>query len=352
MQAAILYGKEDVRLEQVSIPSPGTGEVRIRIQAALTCGTDVKVYRRGYHAAMLKPPIRFGHEFAGIIDKVGEGVSDWEVGQRVTAANSAPCDQCYYCKRSHPELCESLLFLNGAYAERIVVPERIVRKNLLEIPPSLPFEVAAMTEPLACVVRGMEEIPVRSGDTVIVLGAGPIGLMFVRLCALSGARVLVAGRRASRLSLASRLGAQETFDTSENPNLEEVLRSQTEGGRGADIVIEAVGRPEVWETAISLSRKAGVVSLFGGCPAGTKVSVDTHRIHYDELTLKGTFHHTPQTIRKALALISSGEVPASEFIQQRATLTELPHILAGLANGTGPVKGGDSSKFVSDLTAG
>ena len=338
MQAAILYGKEDVRLERVEIPLPGAGEIRVKIQAALTCGTDVKVYRRGYHAAMLKPPIRFGHEFAGIIEAIGEGVEGWEIGERVVAANSAPCGVCYFCRKNRLELCEDLLFLNGAYAEQIVIPARIVEKNLLRIPANLNFESAAMTEPLACVVKGMEEVPVRAGDTVIVLGAGPIGLMFVRLCSLAGARVLAVGRRSSRLKVAKKLGAEETFDEAEIPNLQELLLSKTDGGRGADVVIEAVGKPETWEQAISLARKAGTANLFGGCPAGTSISVDAHRVHYDEITLKGAFHHTPQTIRRALELIASGEVPASEFIQQHAPLSELPQILAGLAVGTGPIK--------------
>ncbi len=338
MQAAILYGKEEVRLERVAIPIVGAGEIRVKIQAALTCGTDVKVYRRGYHAAMLKPPIRFGHEFAGIIDEIGDGVEGWEVGARVVAANSAPCGKCFYCRKKRHELCEDLLFLNGAYAEQIVVPARIVEKNLLLIPANLNFESAAMTEPLACVVKGMEEVPVRAGDTVIVLGAGPIGLMFVRLCSLAGARVLVVGRRSSRLEVAKKLGAEEAFNEAEIPNIQELLLSKTDGGRGADVVIEAVGKPETWEQAISLARKAGTASLFGGCPVGTSILVDAHRVHYDEITLKGAFHHTPQTIRRALELIASGEVPASEFIQQHAPLSELPQILAGLAVGTGPIK--------------
>ena len=338
MLAAVLYGKEDVRVERVPVPRVGPGEVRVRIGAALTCGTDVKVYRRGYHAHMLRPPVRFGHELAGVIEDVGEGVTEWHRGQRVVAANSAPCGDCFYCRRDRPELCEDLLFMNGAYAEAITVPARIVRKNLLEIPPGLPFEEAAMTEPLACVVYGMEDAPVAAGETVIVLGLGPIGLMFVRLCCLAGARVLAAGRRKERLDLASALGAAEVFDEQAVPDLGATLRSHTEGRRGADMVVECVGRPEAWEIAISLARKAGRVSLFGGCPAGTSVMVDTHRIHYDEIALKGTFHHTPSTVRRALQFIASGEVPARDFIQRRAPLSEVPGILAELAAGSGPVK--------------
>ena len=335
MQAAILHGKENVRIETVPISDVGRGEARVRIGAALTCGTDVKVFRRGYHAHMLTPPIRFGHEFAGVIETVGEGVENWRVGERVVAANSAPCEVCFYCRRGRFELCEDLLFLNGAYAERITVPARIVAKNLLPLPDHVAFEEAALTEPLACVVRGMEETPIEKGETVIVLGLGPIGLLFVRLCHLAGARVIAAGRRQERLALAERLGAAEVFDTEAiaEADLIPTLTARTEGGRGADKVIEAVGAPQTWETAIALARKAGTVSLFGGCPKDTFVRVDTHRIHYDEITLRGTFHHTPAAVRAAFDLIASGQVPAREFIQSQAPLSDLPHILADLACG-------------------
>ncbi len=334
MTAAILYGKQDVRIETLPLPDVQAGEVRIKIGVATTCGTDVKVYRRGYHAKMIQPPAVFGHEFAGVIDAVGEGVTAWQIGQRVVAANSAPCGECFYCRRNLPELCEDLLFLNGAYAEYVTVPARIVAKNLLPLPDHVPFEAGALTEPLACVVRGMEEVPISSGETVIVLGAGPIGLMFVRLCHLAGARVIVAGRRAERLGVAERLGADETFDERGFSDLISTLKARTEGGRGADKVIEAVGVGSAWETAIALARKAGTVSLFGGCPAGTTISLNTHRIHYDEITLKGTFHHTPQTTRAALNLISDGSLPAHEFIQAHAPLSDLPCILNGYAHGT------------------
>lgn len=338
MTAAVLYGKEDVRVERVPIPTVGPGEVRVRIEAALTCGTDVKVYRRGYHAKMIRPPAIFGHEFAGVIEAVGENVSGWRAGQRVVAANSAPCGECYYCRRRLPELCEDLLFLNGAYAEHITIPARIVEKNLLPLPEHVSFEEAALMEPLACVVRGMEEVPIEPGETVVVLGAGPIGLMFIRLCKLAGARVLAAGRRLERLALAARLGAEEVFNVAEVSDLVRTLKGRTEGGRGADKVIEAVGTPAAWENAIALARKAATVSLFGGCPADTSIALDTHRLHYDELTLKGTFHHTPQTIRAALKLIADGDLPARAFIQQHAPLADLPRVFASLLNGNSAIK--------------
>ncbi len=334
MLAGVLYGKEDVRVERVPVPDVGMGEVRVRIGAALTCGTDVKVYRRGYHARMIQPPAIFGHEMAGTIEAIGAEVDGWHIGQRVVIANSAPCGICFYCRRNHTELCEDLLFLNGAYAETITVPARVVQKNLLPLPGHVTFEAAALTEPLACVVRGMEEMPVTAGETVVVLGLGPIGLGFVALCKLAGARVLAVGRRAERLGLAAELGADEVFDERELTDAVATLRARTEEAQGADKVIEAVGSPQAWETAIAIARKAATVSLFGGCPANTSITVDTHRIHYDELTLKGTFSHTPATFRKALQLIADGSVPAHKFIQQRAPLSDLPTVFASLANGS------------------
>ncbi len=334
MTAAVLYGKKDVRVERVVVGTLEAGEVRVRIGAALTCGTDVKVYRRGNHARMIRPPAVFGHEMAGTIIEVAPDVEGWQIGERVVIANSAPCGMCYYCRRDLTELCEDLLFLNGAYAQSITVPARVVQKNLYRLPDHVAFDAGALTEPLACVVRGMDEMPVQRGETVIVLGLGPIGLLFVRLCKLAGARVLAVGRRAERLALASTLGADEVFDEKELRDVVGTLQAHTEAGQGADKVIEAVGLPSAWETAIALSRKAGTVSLFGGCPADTQITVATHRIHYDELTLKGTFSHTPDTFRRALALIVSGDLDARPFIQAQAPLADLPAVLASLADGT------------------
>src|SRR5438552_6074929 len=172
MTAAVLYGKEDVKIEQVPIPRVGEGEVLIKLPPALTCGTDLKVYQRGYHARMIVPPALFGHELAGIIEEVGSGIRTFHRGERVVALNSAPCGVCFYCSRHQENLCEDLLFNNGAYAEYIRVPRRIVEKNMLAIPPSVSFEEAAMVEPLACVVRGLHETHADIGDTVAVISGG------------------------------------------------------------------------------------------------------------------------------------------------------------------------------------
>ncbi len=327
MKAAVLYGKEDVRLEEVPVPRLEPGEVLLKVQAALTCGTDLKVFRNGSHAKMLKPPILFGHEYAGVIEAVEAGVTNWKPGMRAVGANSAPCRNCFYCRKDQPNLCEDLLFVNGAYAEYLRIPARIVKENLLEIPSGLSFETAALTEPLACVLRGIQAIQPREGETVAVLGAGPVGLLFVQLAARAGAQVILLGKGAPQLEHGARCGAGTVLDLAKISNPEAVLREKIPGGKGADLCIEAVGRPAAWSQALSIVRPGGRVLLFGGCPAGTEVSLDTRRMHYDELTLFSTFHHTPEAIRQSLQLLASGAVQAAPLITRTAPLEELPAIL-------------------------
>ncbi len=215
MMAAVLYGKEHLRIEPVAVPTIGNNDILVQVRAALTCGTDVKVFRRGYHARMIVPPALFGHELAGDIVAVGENVTKFKVGQRVVAANSAPCGDCYYCKKNLENLCEDLLFNNGAYAEYIRIPDRIVEKNTYEIPEHIAYKDAALIEPLACVLRGLEETGIQPGDNLTVTGLGPIGLMFVRLAKIYGANVLAFGRRQTQLERASAMGADAVVSVAE-----------------------------------------------------------------------------------------------------------------------------------------
>src|SRR5258707_4681793 len=291
MTAAVLYGKEQLQIEIVDVPELGPGDVLVRVRAALTCGTDVKVFRRGYHARMITPPALFGHELAGDIVAMGDQVKGFRIGDRVMAANSAPCGDCYYCKRQQENLCTDLLFNNGAYAEYIRIPERIVRKNLHLLEDHVGYQDAALAEPLACVLRGLEESNVRPGDTVAVIGLGPIGIMFVRLAkAVYGARVIAIGRRQPQLDRAARMGADELIVNTDGADVVGAVKAMTEG-RGADVVIEAVGLPELWQLATRLLRRGGVVNFFGGCASGTAVNLDTHLLHYSEITCKASFHH-------------------------------------------------------------
>lgn len=327
MMAAVLYGKEHVEVELVAMPELGPGDALVRVRAALTCGTDVKTFRRGYHAMMLKPPIVFGHELAGDV------VAGPLTGKRVVAANSAPCGLCSQCRRGRPNLCEDLLFNNGAYAEYIRIPARILEKNTHVIPDGISYSDAALTEPLACVVKGLDDSGVCAGDTVAVIGLGPIGMMFVILCKLRGARVIAVGRREAQIARAKQLGADEG-----------VIGEAVQGvlaltaGEGVDVAIEAVGKPETWQAAVAMLRRGGTVNFFGGPPKGTAVAIDTNLLHYSELTCKASFHHTPDAIRRAFEIICAGHVTAHDFVNGEEPLANLPGVMQHLMLQNGALK--------------
>jgi L-iditol 2-dehydrogenase len=333
MKAVIYHGPGHLSCEDVEIPAVGPGELLIKTKAALTCGTDVKAFRRGHH--LLDPPMPFGHEFAGDVARVGHGVTRFVDGMRVVAANSAPCNCCFFCLRGKQNLCEDIIFNWGAFAEYVRVPARIVEANVHQIPPHLDYEEAALVEPLACVVLGNEAACISPGDTVVIAGGGgPIGLMHLQLAKHDGASSLVVvDLKESRLALARQLGATCVI----NPAREDAVAMVKDltDGRGADVVIETAGAPQVWQMSVDLVRKGGTVVLFGGCPAGSEVSLDTGRLHYGELTIKGVFHHTPRTVAKALGLLSDGAIKTSALITQRAPLEDtqkaLEMVMAGEA---------------------
>ncbi len=337
MMAAVLYGKEQLRVEPVTVPKISTGDILVRVKAALTCGTDVKVFLRGYHARMIVPPAVFGHELAGDVVKVGEGVTEFRPGQRVVAANSAPCHACYYCLRNAENLCDNLLFNNGAYAEYIRIPARIVAKNTYLIPSHVSYQDAALAEPLACVLRGVEETGIKPEDTVAVIGLGPIGLMFVRLAKVYGARVIALGRREPQLERAARMGAEKVVAVTGDMDPVRVVKQFT-GNRGVDVAIEAVGTPATWETAVRMVRRGGTVNFFGGCPSDGRITLDTSLLHYSEITCKASFHHTPNHIRRALEVISEGNITARDFVKGEQPLANLLEVMRYLTSHNGHLK--------------
>src|SRR6201994_80257 len=209
MTAAVLYGKEDIKIEKVPIPTLDPGEVLVKVNVALTCGTDLKVYQRGYHARMIVPPALFGHELSGVIEEVGPGVRDFRRGMKVVELNSAPCGSCIFFPKAHGKQSVDLLFNNGAYAEYIKIPRRIVETNMLALPDDVSFESAAMTEPLACAMRGLQETGAEVGDTITVIGAGPLGLMLVQVAKLTGCKVISVVKRGEQVTAAKRFGADE-----------------------------------------------------------------------------------------------------------------------------------------------
>ena len=338
MQAAVLHGREDIRIESVPVPRAEVGELIVRVDAALTCGTDLKVFRRGYHARMIVPPALFGHELAGTVVEAGAGVTNFAPGQRVVALNSAPCGQCYFCQRNQENLCDDLLFNNGAYAEFIRIPARIVAKNTLRVPDHVPLEHAALTEPLACAVNGFEDTNPHPGDTVAVIGGGPLGLMMVHVAALAGCEVIAVVKHDGQVEAAKQLGAAHVVQASTIRKAIQETRAFTPNDRGVDIAIEAVGVPEAWEEAVEMVRKGGTVNFFGGCAIGTRFNLDTNRIHYSNITLRATFHHTPAICQKALDLIASGRFQAGAFITGRAHLYELNRVFEKLMSRNSEIK--------------
>ncbi|MFQ6015583.1 MAG: zinc-binding dehydrogenase [Anaerolineae bacterium] len=333
MKAVLFLGPKSLSFEEVNVPAIGDDEMLVKVGSALTCGTDLKAYLRGH--PLFVPPMPFGHEFAGVVARVGKGVERFREGMRVVAANSAPCNICFYCKRGQHNLCQNLQEnMNwGAYAEYIKVPGPIVQQNTHVIPDHLSFPEAAVLEPLACVVAGNQAADIQWGDSVAILGGtGPIGLLHLQLALHRGAgQVIAIGRKSHRLEVAGQLGATHVINATEEDVVARV--KDLTGGRGADVVIESVGIPEAWQTAVDMVRKGGTVVFFGGCPSGSRVEFDTHRLHYHELTLKGVFHHTPRTVERALNLLAAGVVDAKPLISGQLPLDQVARGLEMMADG-------------------
>ena len=302
MKALRFHGPGNLRLEDVPRPEPGPGEALVQVEVALTDGTDLKTFRRG-HPLLLGDslPAPFGHEVCGV---------DTATGRRVVVANSAPCGACAACTRGQETLCADRPFLNGAYAEYLLVPERIAQTSMLEIPPTLPGELAAMAEPLACCLHGIEVAGVEAGHTVAILGLGPIGLMLCACVGDAGGWPVAVGGRPERRGLAPLFGAEPG------------------DGEGADVVIEAAGTDEAWQRAVELVRPGGTVVFFGGRERGAALAVDAYRLHYEELTLRGAFHHAPRHFRAALAFLASGAYPFGRLVTHRVGLDGVAALLA------------------------
>jgi L-iditol 2-dehydrogenase len=339
MTAAVLYGSEDLRIEKIEVPPLAVDEVLLRVRLALTDGTDLKVWQRGYHAKMIQPPAIFGHEVVGEIAAVGKRVDNrWRIGLRVIAANSAPCLRCYHCRRGQENLCEDLLFNNGAYAEYMRIPGRIVMENMLEVPHSVDDGSAALVEPLACVLRGIHEMEVRTGDTAVVIGCGPIGLKYVRMLSRRGVRVIALARRRGPLEVAKRMGAIATINVNEHADVLNAVRRLTDDHRGADSVVEAAGNPAAWEQALKMVRRGGVVNFFSGLPSGTRVEIEPAAIHYAEIKIISPFHHTPRFIREAMEAIRRGDIVAHDFVTEEISLGDLPQAFARMKSRSGEIK--------------
>ncbi len=279
-------------------------------------------------------PSPFGHEVAGTIVKVGAHVPEFKPGMRVVAANSAPCDNCAYCLSGRPNLCDHMKLLNGAYAEYIRIPEQIVKHNLYEIPDHLSFQAAALSEPLACAVHAFERLGIQKDQSAIILGCGIMGLLFSEVARHRGTHLIAVGRNEEKLSRARRFGLEKVIDVRGLADPIHTIRSFTPEGIGADYVVEAIGKPETWEQAFQLVRKGGTVCLFGGCKKGSTFSLDTHQIHYQEVAVRGVFHHTPEHFATALRYLAENIVQSKHYITETVQLKDLPEYFSETAHGS------------------
>jgi L-iditol 2-dehydrogenase len=331
MRAVVYLGSEQIELRRVSIPQPKAGEILVQVRAATTCGTDVKTYRRGH--PKFPPPFIFGHEFGGDIVKLGETVSGFRPGMRVTANVFAECGQCFYCQHGQGNLCENLVYNFGAFAEYMIIPISIVKRTTFEIPEHVSYAQAAVVEPLATVVGSQRLIAIRPGETVAILGAGgPVGLMHQQMALLAGARrVIAVGHSPARLQVAADLGAEVVINARQIDAVE-AIRDLTEG-RGADVVIECAGSLSAWEDAVRMVRRGGRVLWFGGLPGGTRVTLDAAQLHYGAITLVNSHGGTAEDAREAFRLITSGEVNVQALLSGELPLEGVETALKKMISG-------------------
>jgi L-iditol 2-dehydrogenase len=331
MWATVYMGPGELSFRRMPVPDIGPEDLLVRVKTALTCGTDVKTYKRGH--PKYTPPTLFGHEFAGDVVAVGSAVERFTPGMRVVSGNTAPCNECYFCKRGQPNLCDDLTVNLGAFAEYIRVPGRLVRQNTFVLPDHLSYREAAIAEPLGCVVHGQDLLQIQPGESVAIVGAGgPIGLMHVQLALRQGASPVIAiDVNDGRLAVAQSLGASRVVNSARQNPVEMV--GDLTGGRGADVVIECAGVKATWLTAVDVARKGARVEWFGGLPDGTSVEVNSTRVHYDELTLYGVYHLTPLSLERAFHMLCQGVIDAKPLITHEVALSELERGLCMMAEG-------------------
>jgi L-iditol 2-dehydrogenase len=324
MRAFVQSGVGRFEERSVPDPSPAPGEVVVRVRRALTCGTDLKILERGHPRVAL--PLTMGHELAGEIESLGEGVSGWSEGERVVPGVSGPCGRCGDCRGGRENLCRAAHADRtwGAFAERVRVPASVVARNLHRVPEGLSLESAAFLDPLASVLHGWGRLRAPAG-TLLVYGAGALAFLWAAVARLHGVAAVLAGRRPERAPLAERFGAAFAA----------VRPDGSVDLAPADAAVDATGDPSVWERLPELVRPGGEALLFGGCAPGTRVSFDAERLHYAEISLVGSFHSSPEDAREALALLASGRVDPTPLIAARGGLSDLPRFLAAQARGEG-----------------
>ena len=329
---AVLVEPGRLELRDYVAPHPAPGELLIQIRCALSCGTDLKTFRRGH--PVWKLPMPFGHEFSGVVVEAGEGVTAFKPGDPIMAAPTAPCGICFYCQHGQENLCDDALgrMVHGGYADTLLLPEHVVARSTFIKPADLPFEEAALLEPLSCVVHANEMARPEKHETVVIIGAGPFGLLHMLVLKAAGVReVVVVGRGDKRLKWARDLGADRVVDAGSVDAAAEIARLN--GGFGPDLAIECTGQVAGWQDALARVRRGGRVVFFGGCPAGTALSVDTRRMHYDNLTLMSPFHFRPRDVRCAYELLAGRALNAGAIVNARMRLGDLAEVFEMLERG-------------------
>ena len=324
MRVVRFHAPGDVRIEDAAEPSPGTGDVKIRVRNCSTCGTDVKIFKFGHHHIV--PPRVMGHEIAGEVVEVGSAVTGWAPGDRVQVIAAIPCGRCAECQRGRMTVCpnqESMGYhYDGGFAEYMVVPEKVLTVDgLNRIPDGVGYAEASVAEPLACVLNGQNLASVGVGDDVVVVGSGPIGCLHVRLARSRGAgRVFLVDLNRERLHLAAALVAPDAAICSGETDVVEEIHKHTDG-RGADVIITAAASGSAQEQALQMAARQGRISFFGGLPKDKPIiACDSNLVHYRELTIVGANGSSPAHNKQALELIASGSVPVADLITHRLPL--------------------------------
>ena len=323
MRAAVLHGENDLRHEEVATPRAGQGEVVVQVKACGVCTTDVKTLSGEGTPRDL--PVILGHEVAGLLHELGEGVEGLTVGQRVAVYPRAFCGECFYCRQGRHSLCLDQFGLahgvDGGFAENVLIPERLVNLGgVIPIEDSLDYDLAAMTEPLSCCFSAFRSAGIGRDDWVSIVGAGPMGLLHLLLAKSLGIHTIVTDIIPERLEKAHELGAEHVINgNKDNP----VQKVQSITSIGADLVITALGATEAIEQNLPMVRNGGVFNIFGGPPRGSSIAIDPRWLHYGEIILTGTHGSSLSDFQQALKLISTGELDVQPVISHRVGLDDL-----------------------------